>query len=210
MGRSITAWALALAFGILAPAVGHTQGKPGARVLRDVERGVWAAAQAGAVVFFDLPGEGGGLAAGSLIGVELGVDVTRDLQLGLMAWGQSVGASADYRGITDDALDPKRARGDFQSMLLGGSLRWSFLRMPDENGVERTFFYVRGGGGATVSRPVGILDEQGIFAMGGLGVEYFTRLRRFSVGAELGWLGLFGDLGQAHAVTVLPQLKYTF
>jgi hypothetical protein len=57
---------------------------------------------------------------------------------------------------------------------------------------------------------VGILDEQGIFAMGGLGVEYFTRLRHFSVGAELGWLGMFGDLGEAHAVTILPQLKYTF
>lgn len=210
MGRSITAWALAMFIGISAPAAAEAQGRPGARKLRDVERGVWAAAQAGAVVFFDLPGESAGTAAGSLIGIEVGVDLGRDFQIGLMGWGQSVGAPADYKGITDDSIDPKRARGDFQSMLLGGSMRWSFLRLADENAVDRTFFYVRGGGGATVSRPVGILDEQGIFVMGGLGVEYFTRLRHFSVGAEFGWLGMFGDLGEAHAVTVLPQLKYTF
>ncbi|HLV60647.1 MAG TPA: adventurous gliding motility protein CglE [Fredinandcohnia sp.] len=178
--------------------------------LAEVERGVWAASHVGAVYYLELPGENPGTAVGSLIGIEVGYDLLRSLQIGVLAWGQSVGAPADYRGITDDAKDPRGARGDFQSMMLGGGLRWAFLRLPDENGVERTHFFVRGGAGVTLSRPVGILDERGIFGSGGLGVEYFTQLRHFSVGVELGWLGLFGELGAAHALTLLPHLKYTF
>lgn len=178
--------------------------------LEDVERGFWAASHAGAVYYLDLPGENPGTAVGSLIGVEVGYDLLDDLQLGLLAWGQSVGAPADYRGIVDDSLDPKRTRGDFQTLMMGGGLRWSFLQLADVNGVERTYFFVRAGAGATISRPIGILDEQGVFGLGGLGVEYFTQLRHFSVGVEVDWIGLFGDLGQAHAITLLPHLKYTF
>lgn len=178
--------------------------------LADVERGFWAASHAGAVYYLDLPGENPGSAFGSLIGLEVGYDLLDELQFGLLAWGQSVGAPADYRGITDDRLDPKRTRGDFQTMMFGAGLRWSPIRLADVNGVDRTYFFVRAGGGATISRPKGILDEEGFFALGGLGVEYFTQLRHFSVGVELDWLGLFGDLGQAHAITLLPHLKYTF
>lgn len=178
--------------------------------LRDVERGFWAAAHAGAVFYLDLPGENPGSAMGSLIGIELGYDLFDSFQLGLLAWGQSVGAPADYKGIADDAIDPKRTRGDFQTMMVGGGFRYAFLRLADVNGVDRTYFFVRGAAGATLSRPVGILDEQGGFGLGGLGVEYFTQLRHFSVGVEVDWLGLFGEHGQAHAITLLPHLKYTF
>lgn len=202
--RRFVATSLAI---LLLPAWAGAQGNA---KLDDVERGVWAASHAGAVYYLELPGEGGESAIGGLFGVEVGVDLFRDLQFGVLAWGQFVGAPADYQGITDDALDPKRARGDFQSLLLGGGLRWSFLRLADVNGVDRTYFFVRAGAGATFSRPVGILDEQGIFGLGGLGVEYFTQLRHFSVGLECNWLGLFGDLGEAHAITLLPHLKYTF
>lgn len=178
--------------------------------LAEVERGVWAASHAGAVYYLELPGENPGTAFGSLIGIEVGFDLLRELQIGVLAWGQSVGAPADYKGISDDSIDPKRTRGDFQTMMVGGGLRWSFLKLADENGIDRTYFFVRAGAGATFSRPVGILDEQGIFGLGGLGVEYFTQLRHFSVGVELDWLGLFGELGEAHALTLLPHLKYTF
>lgn len=177
---------------------------------REVERGVWVGSNLGAVYMFKLPGEGAAASWGSLIGVEAGVDLGKWVQLGLVAWGQSVGAPADYKGITDDALDPKRARGDFQSLMLGGSLRLAFLSFGDDNGVDRTFVYARFAGGATMSRPVGIIDEQGMFASGGLGVEYFTRLRHFSVGFEVQGMALIGDSGTAAGVAMLPHLKYTF
>lgn len=192
------------------PAAAQRQGGQRAEALREVERGVWVGSSVGAVYYFDLPGEGAASSAGSLIGLEVGVDLGRDLQLGVVVWGQSVGAPADYLGITDDSLDPKRSRGDFQTMMLGGMLRYSFLRLSDENGIDRTFFYARVAGGPTLSRPIGIVDEQGFFALAGLGVEYFTRLRHFSIGLEIDGIGLLGDLGDAFGAAILPHVKYTF
>ncbi|MFO7155103.1 MAG: adventurous gliding motility protein CglE [Pseudomonadota bacterium] len=199
--------ALILAVCIVLPAWAGAQS---VTKLADVERGLWAASHAGAVYYLDLPGENGSSALGSLIGIEVGYDLLDVLQIGLLAWGQSVGAPADYRGITDDDLDPRGARGDFQTMMFGAGLRWAPIRLADDNGIERTFFFLRAAGGATISRPRGILDEEGFFALAGLGVEYFTHLRHFSVGVEVDWLGLLGELGQAHAITLLPHLKYTF
>ncbi len=195
----------------LAPAPAKAQQRQTTAVAyQEIERGVWIGSNAGAIFFFDLPGEGSSSATGSLMGIEAGFDLGRFVQLGVVAWGQSVGAPADYKGITDDSLDPKRARGDFQSLMLGGTLRLAFLRWQDDNGLDRTFLYARLAGGATLSRPVGILDEQGTFASAGLGVEYFTRLRHFSVGLEVDGMALMGDVGTAMGVAVLPHVKYTF
>ncbi|HWV37832.1 MAG TPA: adventurous gliding motility protein CglE [Vulgatibacter sp.] len=201
---------LALALGIAGPAAAQARAEPAKVTYQEVERGVWVGSNLGAIYFFDLPGEGAAASWGSVVGVEAGVDLGKWVQLGVVAWGHSVGAPADYRGITDDELDPKRSRGDFQSLLVGGSLRVAFLGFPDENSLDRTFVYARVAGGATLSRPVGIVDEQGTFAAAGLGVEYFTRLRHFSVGLELQGMGLVGDAGTALGVAMLPNLKYTF
>lgn len=208
--RRFARWASALAILCLSShAVAQAHGVPQtSRVLREVERGFWVGSHFGAVHFFDLPDEAGS-ATGGMVGIEAGVDLGSRLQLGLLALGQSVGASADFQGV-QGAGDPRGARGDFQSMLLGGSLRWAFLGLSDENGIERTYFFTRLGGGLSYSRPVGVLDENGTFALAGLGVEYFTKLRRFSLGLELDWMGLFGESVSLHGVSVLPRLKYTF
>lgn len=177
---------------------------------REVERGFFVGSDLGAVFFLDLPGEGGSFASGALIGLEAGVDLGRDLQLGVVVWGQSVGAPVTYEGITDPAVDPKDARGDFYSLLAGPSLRYSFLRFADDNGVDRTFLYGRVAGGLALNRPVGILEENGLFATAALGVEYFTRLRHFSVGIEAGGIAVVVDPKPALGATVLPHVTYTF
>jgi len=201
---------LGLALLAAGPAAAQARAEPAKVTYRDVERGAWIGSDLGAVYYFDLPGEGAAASWGSVVGVEAGVDLGQWVQLGVLVWGQSVGAPADYKGITNDELDPKRSRGDFQTLLVGGSLRLAFLGLPDENAVDRTFVYARVAGGATFSRPVGIVDEQGAFAAAGLGIEYFTRLRHFSVGLELQGLGLLGKSGNALGVAMLPNLKYTF
>jgi len=201
---------LALATLAAGPAAAQAKAEPAKVTYREVERGAWVGSNLGAVYFFDLPGEGAAASWGSVVGVEAGVDLGKWVQLGVVAWGQSVGAPADFKGITDDELDPKRSRGDFQSLLVGGSLRVAFLGVPDENGLDRTFVYGRLAGGVSLSRPVGVIDEQGTFAAAGLGVEYFTRLRHFSVGLELQGMGLIGESGNALGVAMLPHLKYTF
>ena len=178
---------------------------------REVERGLWVSSNLGAVFYFQLPGEGAEFSSGALIGIEAGYDVTRDLQLGLVVWGQSVGAPVTYEGITDPEKDPKDARGDFYSLLAGPSVRYSFLRLPDDDGVDRTFLYGRVAGGVAINRPVGILEENGLFGTGALGVEYFTRLRHFSVGFEAGLVGMWlGSGDPALGITALPHLTYTF
>ena len=188
-------------------------GKPGDRAgvaFAEVERGFWVGSDIGAVFYFSVPGEGGAFSNGALLGFEAGYDVTDALQLGLVAWGQSIGAEATYKGIDDTKVDPKRARGDFHSLLGGGSARFSFLRLADDNAVERTHLYVRAAAGVAISRPVGVLDEDGFFVMGGPGVEYFTHLRHFSIGLEVNGLATVVDSGTAVGAAVLPHLKYSF
>jgi hypothetical protein len=177
---------------------------------REVERGLSLTSDLGAVFYFQLPGEGGTFSSGALIGIEAGYDLTPALELGAVVWGQAVAAPVTYEGITDPAKDPKDARGDFYSLLAGPSLRVSFLRFADDNGVDRTFVYGRGAAGLALNRPVGILEENGLFGTAALGVEYFTRLRHFSVGIEAGGIGVFVNPGPAWGATVLPHLTYTF
>src|SRR5690606_31177256 len=137
-----------------------------------------------------------GLASGALVGVEAGVDILPTLQFGVLLWGQAVGADVEYKGIDDSSIDPKGARGDFQSLLGGATLRWSFLQFADGNGIDRSFLYVRGAGGASVSRPVGVMGD-GYWGAVGLGFDYFTRLRHFALGIEVDGLGMQTDEGNA-------------
>lgn len=208
--RPLPMWALfALILLVAGSASAQGQSAAAAARYREVERGFWVGTDVGAVIYFQLPGEGSSAASGALMGFQVGYDLLPSLQLSAVAWGQAVGADVEYKGVVDPVRDPRGARGDFQSLLLGGSLKWSFLRFDDENGIGRTWLYARGGGGSALSRPEGVVAD-GTWASGALGVEYFTRLRHFSVGLETGWLGLFTEDGAAHGVSILPRLKYTF
>ncbi len=208
--RSVLAPLLALcAVSLATPAGAAEKGVPTAVKLNEVERGFWVGSSIGAVFYPSLPGDGEGSGSGVLVGVELGYDLTRNLQIGALVWGQAIGAAAEYRGITDIDADPKGARGDFQSVLAGGTVRWSFLDFDDENGIDRTHLYLRAAGGMQISRPVGVIGD-GLWASVGPGVEYFTRLRHFSVGLEVNGIGMQTDEGDALGFAVLPHLKYSF
>ena len=206
--RPVLASLLALAT-ISTAAPARAADAPNAVRLNEVERGFWVGTTAGAVFYPQLPGDGEGSASGVLVGVEAGIDITRTLQFGVVAWGQAMGAGAEYKGIQDSDLDPKGARGDFQSLLAGATLRWSFLRFSDDNGIDRTFLYARAAGGAALSRPVGVVGD-GIWFAAGPGIEYFTRLRHFLFGLEVDFMGMQTDEGDALGFAVLPHLKYTF
>lgn len=183
---------------------------PSRRPLAEVERGFWVGTSLGAIHFPSLPGEGGDDGGtGALVGLEAGIDILPTLQIGALVWGQSIGAPVTFDGVTGSARDPKGARGDFQSVYAGASARWSFLQLADANGIDRTFFFVRGMGGKAWSRPQGIVDD-GVFFGGGAGVEYFTRLRHFSIGLEIDGLALQTEEGTAVGIAVLPRIAYTF
>lgn len=200
----------ACALTFAAPAGAAEQAAPAAAVrLNEVERGFWVGSSVGAVFYPSLPGAGAASGSGALVGVELGYDVLRQLQIGAVVWGQAVGAAADYKGVTDVGTDPKGARGDFESVLAGATVRIAPFRFRDDNGVDRTYVYLRVAGGVALSRPVGVVGD-GFWGAVGPGIEYFTRLRHFSVGLEVNGMAMKTDEGEAFGFAVLPNLKYSF
>lgn len=176
----------------------------------EVERGARLGTGVGAIFYFQLPGEGAATSYGSMLGVEAGYDPTESLSLTVIAYGQSIGAEATYKGIDDDVADPKRARGDFHSTLVGASARYLFTSFADDNGTARTHLYARVAGGVALSRPIGVVEEQGYFVLAGPGVEYFTRLRHFSIGLETDLSFVMLGEGNALGLAVLPHLAYSF
>ena len=93
----------------------------------------------------------------------------------------------------------------------GGDLRVALLGSRDANHVERLFVYLHGRAGYLLSYPRGLFGtsdgRDGYFA-GGPGVEYFTRLRHFSVGlaADVAYL----PRAKVAGLAITPTVRYTF
>ena len=56
--------------------------------------------------------------------------------------------------------------------------------------------------------PKDIYESIDILARVGIGFEYFTRLRHFSLGVDLDFVYGIKNLGAG--VQIMPQMKYTF
>jgi hypothetical protein len=170
----------------------------------EVERGLFAGFETGVLWLFDTPtadpakypfaGAGGGSAFGGLVGAHLGYDLADRLAASLFVLGGNAQASSSY--------------GAFGLMVTGLDLRFSLLSARARNGVPSLHLYVHGRGGYVVTRPTGLLGTTDLLVAGGPGIEYFTRLRHFSVGlaADAIWLTQAGVAG----VAVVPSVRYTF
>ncbi len=180
------------------------QEDPRAARFREIERGFWVGLEAGFVGFTKTPtmnsdkfpsaGSGGGFASGFGVGVSVGYDLSSRLALSAFALGSNVKASSSY--------------GAFDVLAAGGDLRFAPLASRDEQGVERFHGYVHVRGGYLLSRPDSLFDSRDWFAGGGIGIEYFTRLRHFSVGIALD--GTFVGKVKVPGVSLTPTLRYTF
>jgi hypothetical protein len=199
--------ARAIALVLVLATAAAARAQPARTELREVERGFSVASELGAVFFPELPG-GDASASGALLGVSIGGELG-PVRLGVVGWGQSLGAGADFRGIGGSA-DPHRARGDFQVMMAGLDLRLSIPIVADAQGVDRTFLALRAVGGPTVTSPAGVLDASGAMAGAGAGILFHTRVRHFAVGLDALALGHFQDAGTSLGLAVLPSLRYTF
>ncbi len=137
---------------------------------------------------------GNGYAGGFVVALDLGVDVTSRLAISALALGSNSQGNASY--------------GAFDVIGGGGDVRFAFLALRDANGTERTFAYVHGRVAYVKSYPQALFATSEVLAGGGLGLEYFTRLRHFSVGLAVD--GLFFTKAQSFAFSVAPTLRYTF
>jgi hypothetical protein len=180
------------------------QEDPRAARFKDVERGFFVGFEAGYLGLLDTPtddqekfrlaGDSGGSAGGVLVGVILGVDLGKRISVGLYAQGGNERANANY--------------GAFSLLSAGADAKVALVGWRDRNDWERVYLYVHGRGGYAKTYPEGLFGTSDVLVAGGPGVEYFTRLRHFSIGlaTDVAYVVDASTLG----VAVLPTVRYTF
>jgi len=203
---------LVLALGLLTPG-GAPQAQdaappviedPRAPKYKDVERGLFVGFEVGWLgltktpnhdpVKYPFAAEGGGASGGSVIGIHVGYDVTERLALALFVESASEKASASY--------------GAFDLLVGGLDVRYAFYGRKDRNGYQRFFVYAHARGGYLVSHPTGLFADTDILLGAGLGAEYYTQLRHFSVGLQIDGLYVVSAGAPGYAIT--PVVRYTF
>jgi hypothetical protein len=174
----------------------------------EIERGVYFNVAAGPSFLLNAPAPAGGLrpfAPGQSLSVELGYDIADFLSLGVFVNGTASRASSLYLGYSTPATGI--ASGDFLSLTPGLTGKLSFLGFNDANEVRRTWLYLRVGAGYSMFTPSALVPAD-IMAFGGPGIEYFTRLRHFSIGLEV--TGHYLLKNAAFGFAVSPNLRYAF
>ena len=180
------------------------QEDPRAARFREVERGFFTGFEIGYLRLLKTPvadrlafpysGSDGGVGQGLVTGVHLGYDLTSWLAVLVFAWQGNATAGSSY--------------GAFSVSTAGGDLRLSLLGLRDSNEVQRVYLYLHARGGYVWARPKGLFGDTDVLAEGGVGVEYYTRLRHFSVGLVLD--GLYFTKAKASGISAVPTLRYTF
>ncbi|GAO05314.1 adventurous gliding motility protein CglE [Anaeromyxobacter sp. PSR-1] len=180
------------------------QEDPRAARFRDVERGLFVGMEAGYMAFTDTPtedpakypyaGKAGGSAGGLMVGLTLGMDFGNRLSLAIYGQGGNQKGSSNY--------------GAFSLFAGGLDARVALLGWTDRNDWERFFLYVHGRGGYAKSWPEGLFSTNDVVVQGGPGIEYFTRLRHFSVGLAADYV--YATKAKASGFAVYPTVRYTF
>lgn len=173
-------------------------------VFHEVERGWYLRGSGGGFFLTSLPATQGPSpsSSGQMAQVELGVDLGEHLALGLFVMGTSNRAGSDYVGRSGGA-----ASGDFQAVIPGAVARLSLAGIADANDVKRTWFYLRGGAGYAKFYPSALLAPDGLL-FAGPGIEYFTRIRHFSIGFEVD--GSYLVKSKTFGFALAPNLRYAF
>lgn len=203
--------ALLAALGLVAPRLAAAQDaappleeNPKTAHFKDVERGTFVGFQFGYTGFLSTPIQdpevnpgvksSGGRSGGMVVAVEIGRDLTSRLALSLIAQGSNERASTDY--------------GAFSIYGVGLDARYAYYGSKDRNDWERFFLYVHARGAYSKSYPKGLFGTNEVLIQGGPGLEYFTRLRHFSIGAALDYV--YATKAKASGFAVYPTVRYTF
>jgi hypothetical protein len=206
MKRALVSLMLAVPLAVAAQeAAPQLQEDPRAARFRDVERGLFVGFEIGyhsvlktpvadPAHFPYAPSGGGGRAGGLLVGLSVGYDLSSRLALSLFALASELKADPSY--------------GAFNVVGGGADVRFAVFASADSNDVERLYGYVHARGGYARTYPNGLFGTNTGLAQGGIGIEYYTRLRHFSVGVALD--GLYYLEPKAAGFAVTPTLRYTF
>ena len=200
-----------LAVALLVPALAlaqdaapQLQEDPRAARFKDVERGFFVGFEAGYLGLLDTPtadreqfrlaGESGGRAGGLLVGAMVGVDLGKRVSVALFVQGGNERADANY--------------GAFSLLSAGADGKLALMGWRDRNDWERLYFYVHGRAGYAKTYPQGLFGTNDVVVAGGPGVEYFTKLRHFSI--ALGADVVYATSAAAAGFAIYPTVRYTF
>lgn len=177
---------------------------PRASRYQEVERGFFVGFEVGFLgvaktltqdrVKYPSAGAEGGFASGFVTGLNIGYDVTPQIAVSAFFLAGNATANASF--------------GAFDLRVAGGDLRYAVPLIADDNGVKRFFAYLHARAGYLWSYPEDLFTKTDLMFGAGLGVEYFTRLRHFSVG--LAGDGYYLKDTKVLVFTVAPTLRYTF
>jgi len=208
MGCRLLAFGALAALQLLAPAAlaqeaaEAEQAKP---TFNEVEHGGYAGGEVGFLLMRG-PGGGKGVATGTVIGVSLGYDFAPWIGVGFFGLAFDAAAPAGYSGLGDGST-----QGDYSGLLPGLEVRLHLPIADDQNQVDRLFLNLGVGGGVLFYQPRGLFPG-GHSAAGkaDVGLEYFTRLRHFSLGLALEGLGALPRGGQLAGGSLSPFVRYSF
>jgi hypothetical protein len=197
----LTALALFTPCLALAQAAAPIEDKPAVK-FEEVERGFFLEAQVGALVLFGPKAdENSGISPGLSIQMGLGYDITKSFSLGLFVLGSNIDTPSGFRSTNDKP-------GDVSAFTIGLLGSYAFWGRPDDNGIDRLFLDAHAGAGVSLMGPKDVYESMDILVRAGIGLEYFTRLRHFSVGVDLDFA--YGVTNLGAGVLILPNMKYTF
>jgi hypothetical protein len=172
----------------------------------EVERGLYLCASAGPLFILNPPASPGAqrpFSSGQIAAVEGGLDLGDRLSVGLFFAATANRVGAEYVGFSGGT-----ASGDFGMLIPGAVARFNVLGLNDAQGVTRTYLYLRGGAGFALYYPAELIPTRDLLAFAGVGVEYYTRLRHFSVGLEV--MGNFLLPSATIGFALTPSLRYAF
>lgn len=192
---------------VLGSSVAFAQTKDKEAVTFDeVERGFYVGASAGPFFLFNPPAAEGtprDFSSGQTGAVEVGLDFGELFSVGVFVQGTASRTDNDYVGFSGGTWS-----GDFSALIPGAVARVNLFGFADAQQTRRTFIYLRAGVGYALFAPRQLLPDPDILVFGGPGVEYYTRLRHFSIGVELA--GNFLVSSGAFGISILPNLRYAF
>jgi hypothetical protein len=171
----------------------------------EVERGFFFGVQGGVSALMHPPGAPDQpVSWGQMALIEVGYELFDRVAIALFVMGVTNRASSTYTGFPQSNV----SSGDFSTFVPGATARINVVGFADSQDVQRTFLYVRGGAGFANFWPKALLPNSDLFAFVGPGIEYFTRLRHFSIGLEVDGTLLLTTGTPGFSIT--PHVRYAF
>ncbi len=178
-----------------------------ATVFNEVERGFFLGVNAGFWGTINPPAAAGSksyFSPGQAVQVEIGGDIGERIAVAAFFLATTNRMGSDYFGYNT----AKTASGDYGSIAPGATAKIRLVGFNDSQDVKRTWLYVRAQAAVMFYSPAGLKLPLDVMIAGGPGIEYFTRLRHFSVGLEANFN--FMALTQSLGFSILPSVRYAF